>query len=828
MIRLALVALLCACSGLDAIEPVCGNGVIDDGEDCDSSTNCQQCSITCGSAGDCPADYLCGADQLCHAPGGRFRSGDISIPFAEQGFGITDSNGDGYGDIIALGSKSATTFYGDPTAKLATRFDEIAPTTLGQPAVTDLDGDQRLDLVVPTADGLIAYTSENGVPSPYVFPIPLTNPAMTQTLFASPLDQRYLALVQNDKGTTISIAIGEGSTNTAPTVLGQPTSVCAGEAPSDIVFSQRDEYLLDDGTNSSRLIVLTLANHHVCAIEVPINAQHGPVSSTVFSRAAGTRAVVAKLAAATACPSILIPAADGVYQQRPSGTIGACTWFGETRLSLFSGVPLGHVPVGGGLDAVIGTSTMPFIATLNADGSAAKTYAFGTRSLDEIALADMNGDGLEDVVVAATGFDDLQVFTAFPDAANKTDGFLLRTIDTAGDPHSLTTGDFDGDGVGDVTYVETLQTGDRLLVAFGGHDAFTAPQVVGQFHHVAQTLTTNLLTSDDPIDYRVTDLVVVDQPDPQSLLLTILLGTPQRALWPFYNPTLFGETLIGFFGVVAGRFASSDTTDLFAFGFTNTGLIGYRIEPGMFGSRVTTARHPVSSVGSCAAPNSAGDDFFCVERSRYVALAVGDHHDSVVGLDLDDHVAAFDPTTLRDDQDFAVTAHSIANLIGDTAVVPNETYAVDLDHDGAQELVAGYGPVDGSVAGTLIRCDAAANCSAITAPELAGWSCFALAPANLTLHRRFDDDPTTTTTELVAACRNATQTELFDVRFTGTTSSARMLFQLPANTLYLEAGDIDGDRLDDILVLDNANTLHVYRQCNSRDYTSCTPVDAEK
>ena len=53
-------------------------------------------------------------------------------------------------------------------------------------------------------------------------------------------------------------------------------------------------------------------------------------------------------------------------------------------------------------------------------------------------------------------------------------------------PLNVVTGDFDGDGVGDVTYSEKLANGERLMVAFGGHDAIQAPRFVSMFTNVVE------------------------------------------------------------------------------------------------------------------------------------------------------------------------------------------------------------------------------------------------------------------------------------------------------------------------------------------------------
>ena len=65
--------LFVGCTDFAAIDRgVCGNGLLESGEDCDSSdATCVRCAVTCSTSRDCPStDYTCGVDGLCHAPGG--------------------------------------------------------------------------------------------------------------------------------------------------------------------------------------------------------------------------------------------------------------------------------------------------------------------------------------------------------------------------------------------------------------------------------------------------------------------------------------------------------------------------------------------------------------------------------------------------------------------------------------------------------------------------------------------------------------------------------------------------------------------------------------
>src|SRR5258708_5360104 len=159
-----VVVLSCACSGLSAVDaPTCGNGIIEAGEDCDSDVahHCQQCALMCNDDGTtCPAmGFVCLADGLCHAPSGLFKAQSNALPFQVEGYGATDIDDDGFNDVVALTGTSLTVHHGDAAGKLDAVTTTIVPFVQGEPAVTNLDPDKTLDIVIPTPDGLAAYTS---------------------------------------------------------------------------------------------------------------------------------------------------------------------------------------------------------------------------------------------------------------------------------------------------------------------------------------------------------------------------------------------------------------------------------------------------------------------------------------------------------------------------------------------------------------------------------------------------------------------------------------------------------------------------------------------
>ena len=130
--RLALaLACLGACSDLDPIDRgVCGNGVVEPGEDCDSGDPaCEACGLRCETTDACVAGlgtgFVCGVDRFCHAPAGTFRTGgEVELPVAS--YRITDIDRDGVGDVLAQSPTTITVRYGDRDGTLATASSAIS------------------------------------------------------------------------------------------------------------------------------------------------------------------------------------------------------------------------------------------------------------------------------------------------------------------------------------------------------------------------------------------------------------------------------------------------------------------------------------------------------------------------------------------------------------------------------------------------------------------------------------------------------------------------------------------------------------------------------
>jgi hypothetical protein len=852
LIRIALISLLLtACSGLEPLTPSCGNGVVEPGEDCDSGASCRACSIVCTTDA-CPDGYACGADQLCHAPGGRFQQASTTISFEALGFGITDVNQDGYGDVVSLGGTSLNSYYGDPNATLTNQLHLITPELFSAPAVTHLDSDPTLDLVLPTADGLLAYTSPFEVPSPYAFPIEVSGGVGgPRELYVFPLDGPYLGLLLDDRMGNLALSIIDGTLKSdIMSATTPPVTVCAGMSPASVEPHARDTY----ATPSSHLLALTSMAGAICEVEVsgPTNAitSHMLGSTTT----PGTTALFARLEPALACPSVLVATSTAYAELHASGVPGSCTTAASTPI--FSpGALIGRVPLGAGVpDALASTAG---IFTLLPSGAPSSPFLYATvRPFDAVQIVDINGDGLDDVIISSTMFDDLAVLVRYGSGASG--GFLAQTIDTTGVPLNIVTGDFDGDGVGDVTYTEKLANGERLMIAFGGHDAIQEPRFVSVFTNVVEATGIGLRSSTDPNGDRVRDLIVLDRPipDQETLLLSVLYGSPQRTLLPFFDPRPSSRIAMsyGMRGTIAGDFGHSAGSykELFAIEESGAatathGTFAYLIEPDSYGA--------MSVAGTFASPNievcsNVDHDGLCIDGANFVTYRenASSSHDLVVGLDTSAlyHAVAFDPSGLAlMPPQLPMTPISLVQeglLSSAVPLFPHQLYVADIDGDGTNELVAGYAPTGPNdvTLGAVIAChpgsDGTISCFA---PALDGWTCSAMAPANVIRRERFDAPVTRTSRDFVAICMKAKtdpHPELVHFWYDAGAYHGAAMFELPVNARYVESGDITGDGVDDILVFarepQTATStaiplLHVYAQCTSRQAANCPPLDSE-
>src|SRR3569623_1697794 len=164
--------LLLGLTACTTFEPVardtCGNGVLEAGEDCDSSdATCVHCAVTCSKPADCPTDaYTCGVDGVCHAPAGALGTPIEARSFPVDDYQITDVDHDRIGDVVGVSRTSLIVRHGDVGASLSRTDTQVTPSQTGPAAFGDVDNDGTLDVTMATADGMVTYASPFGTLSP--------------------------------------------------------------------------------------------------------------------------------------------------------------------------------------------------------------------------------------------------------------------------------------------------------------------------------------------------------------------------------------------------------------------------------------------------------------------------------------------------------------------------------------------------------------------------------------------------------------------------------------------------------------------------------------
>src|SRR5262249_25520698 len=101
----------------------------------------------------------------------------------------------------------------------------------------------------------------------------------------------------------------------------------------------------------------------------------------------------------------------------------------------------------------------------------------------EATVADLDGSGQPQIAVAVDNPAGLKLVRC-PLFRHDCRLPLITSVTTLGTPRLLRTGDFDGDGVDDLAFVDPLPDGDRVEVAYGGRGAPPEVRPVIDLPHV--------------------------------------------------------------------------------------------------------------------------------------------------------------------------------------------------------------------------------------------------------------------------------------------------------------------------------------------------------
>lgn len=848
---LLLFALTTGCTSFDSLDRgVCGNGLIEVGEDCDSSdASCVRCAATCEASTDCPSPaYACGTDGLCHAPGGVLAPPAGAGPFQVNELVITDLGNDGTGDVVGLSRTSISVREGDPSGLLSRGTSIVTPFQTGRPAFGDLDGDGSLDITMSTPDGLVTYASPLGA----LTPMPVSS-ALADTGGGTGFDLVGLYRISSEAlGAFISTP--NGNVLVAAFDLGVPGTNDVVVIPCGANFkaSVFDDSTIDvnrlsaEGANPAE-VILTVSGQtiagtpRVCVLSVTkargVKAVMTDITPAAAVNVAGHAITADVDFDLDACPSLLVTGTTSTLRHfdgsRSGGTCSLAA--AATAITLDDVSPgatlVAKLPLTPGIALVANDMiVMSDGVYANFVGMFGKVYT-STRRIARVDAGDLNGDGRVDGVVASQGEDDIDILYRTEEP-----GYQLVRLDTASRVTSLTVGDYDGNGVADIAYTELIDAFQRLEVAYCTTDRPLEPVAMGAF----------------PADISVVRLSLPDTVDQQSLAddlavltlrtgarpstVTFFHGSPQRTMMPYYDPTpdppSGSQRPYQLRGAVVGNFDEDSVRDVAGVGTATadnapTPVRAWMMKGTSIGPDGTPGPgKPVTGMTTC--PRSSPD--LCAEDAMYVAFA-GASHDLVLAIDRSDppRAAVIDPASIN--ASLVATPAALTTSVPAGSVV-RSAYAADLDGDGAPELVASFAPRAGTAGqGAIRRCALAggmvAGCEDLTADILAAVegaaACIDAAPGRFGYQDAFSTQRGAV--DLVVLCRGAGVSMIERVSAGPTGVTVVELARVPEVLEVIRVGDVTGDGVDDIAAIavdHGSETLEVFRQCSSRDAAACT------
>jgi len=498
----SLLGLLLAAACYEFPDPdlgVCGNRIIEPGEDCDDpddrdcgtalSTPFAACRLICNpaaSSSDCPPDRQCGQDGICRAPAGTF-----GIPLridvsGTQWLEIGDVDGDRRADIVVGRKGQGITLVridegGD---SFTTAITEIG----GRAAVDELTADDHDDIFVSTLDdgglptgvALFPGAPATESPAPAYFATLRTDGVGARLLSPSAAPGHTLELVSP------SIVRQWSATGTDAEPLAGPAGIDPSELAIAMAVADIDE--ADDACEGG------FARTEVALVQIGASAVQiastcgGGADPVAFDFAFGDVLLPAGETLGVAGTFFAHADAGGVLDlvtQTSSGQILAAYGDGDGG---FHGATPAEAPGDGRFSPTPLTTTAasePLLAVADIDADGALELVTSTAFVraapgctdscatpwstpwSAAAVVDINDDGVTDLV--GLHDDAIEIVLVEVDDAGEV-SLLGHTQRLAGPASTLAVGDFDRDTRDDVASIERNDaTGtDSVAVIYGG------------------------------------------------------------------------------------------------------------------------------------------------------------------------------------------------------------------------------------------------------------------------------------------------------------------------------------------------------------------------
>jgi len=538
---LAFGASCTSCADLSLLQTgICGNFVIDPGEDCDghpleNGTACvkpgepNECRQVCNESVVCPTGWGCGHDGVCRQASGDFAALGETIPFAtEIRMYPGDFDGDHATDLLLLGhensigTRPARIAYANPaTASVDMR---ILPTNFGLPGVGKIESDDgTADIAFGTSDGVSLLqgtpnrTIEFGV-FPY-FTVPNGAPFRLVSLdvFPDAPGDEFIALMEQTPGQTTIHSLSGSSLEplmTLPSSLDVLNQVGRGKfdesAPCEqLVFAVRGANGVlvyspcrTDGTSGWN----KAATPTSIALPVGFTVDKGVLVADV-----DLDGHTDLLIETNGKPQVAWGLGDGSFVSSKSN--GAPNVAGPYTMPVGSQGEFPLVAADFNADQLI-DFVLPHGLFTSKNGNYSFVYENFGAAWTTAIIADLNDNGFADVIAGSAEAID---FTFLNNAGGGI--FNPSTLPTNGPISALTVADFDGDLINDVALVESYLGGNNeqrsnISVGFGrSHGPPSDPVTIGQSENVTELVHARVPDpgEDGTSADNIADLIAINQ-----------------------------------------------------------------------------------------------------------------------------------------------------------------------------------------------------------------------------------------------------------------------------------------------------------------------------
>jgi hypothetical protein len=611
----AILTLGCAdLSDLDA--GVCGNGIVDPGEDCDTATGgcgvpdtAAECRFVCETNADCPGVQTCGIDSICRKHSGTFAQGANLLQTGQLiDVRMGDIDADALDDLVSIdvSGKLVVNYLGADGVTGTAGF-QTTPLSVAVGQMTD--GDSRADIVhLPEArvGVLRSLTGRTLEPTAYS-PIPVNQ-----------LDARFFVL--------------EGRRATDPNgkdafFEGQEILQMSGTTIQSVIDG--DKVLFDVGYNSSEVIPLDRAipSGNIdtrpispCDEFVLTKSGHDRINVYTACKPFGlgwnddpaTLAPIMMPAGATTGEGLMIVDINGdghldvlvtgpVYENtsglpgQPDFVMDAYAALGVGDGTFIDGegginvarliyTGLGAMPLAGGDlngDTIADFVLPQGLALSTGCATLAPTcwvpVAVQQADWYRAVVADFNGNGLLDIAA-------ISYFGNYVSFLNGTGTGLFNTyqVPTEGPPGQLEVGDFDGDLVLDIAVsegdtsvttgvgakegaVESNSAHDSVSIMFGKLQGAPEPPVsMGKLNRILAVAAGHFFFQ-GAAD-ATSDLGVLSQDDITGIRnVALFTGATNRQLQSPFLLSNAADQQDGALDVVVGKFTGEDHADVAVF-----------------------------------------------------------------------------------------------------------------------------------------------------------------------------------------------------------------------------------------------------------------------